>query len=383
MKLNRLGATDLYVSEVGLGCEHLEKKEEAVVLSVVGEAIDLGINVMDVFMPEPNVRTYIGKALKGRRDKVIVQGHIGAAWQNGQYLRTRDEKINKTYFEDLLTRLQTDYMDIGMLHFIDTIEDWETVLHGPVMEYARKLKGQGVIRALGMSSHNATVSLAAVQSGLIDVLMFSLNPAFDLLPEGTDLESLFKKDSYQQKGLLGMNPVREQLYRACESNGVGITVMKGFGAGTLLHADASPFRMALTPCQLLQYALERPGVGSVLVGCRTPDEVRKAAAFETATEAEKDYSAILGALDAYAMTGRCMYCNHCLPCPSNIDIAQVNKYLDLASGQKEVPASLQDHYDALSAHAGDCIACGQCEERCPFAVPVIRRMEEAQALFGR
>ncbi len=383
MKFNRLGATELFVSEVGLGCEHLENKEEKVVLDVVGEAVDQGINVMDVFMAEPNVRTYIGNALKGRRDKVILQGHIGAARENGQYMRTRDIAISETFFQDFMTRLQTDYVDIGMLHFIDTQEDWETVLHGPVMEYVHKLKKKGVIRAVGMSSHSAPVSLTAVESGLIDVLMFSLNPAFDLLPEGADLDSLFKKDSYQQKGLLGMNPVREKLYRTCEAKGVGITVMKGFGAGSLLHEESSPFHVALTPCQLLQYALTRPAVGSVLVGCRTPDEVKKAVAFETAADEEKDYSILLGATEAYAMTGRCMYCNHCLPCPSGIDIAQVNKYLDLAAGQEQLPASLRDHYGALSAHAVDCIACGQCEERCPFSVPVIRRMEDAQALFGK
>ena len=383
MHMNRLGATELFVSEVGLGCEHLENKEESIVLSVVNEAVDLGINILDVFMAELNVRSYIGKALVGRRDKVILQGHIGAARENGQYLRTRDIDITKTYFEDFMARLQTDYVDIGMLHFIDTMEDWETVLLGPVMEYARSLKEKGVIRALGMSSHSAPVSLAAVQSGLIDVLMFSLNPAFDLLPESTDLDSLFKKDTYQQNGLLGMNPVREKLYRTCVANGVGITVMKGFGAGTLLHEESSPFHVALTPSQLLQYALTRPAVGSVLVGCRTPDEVRKAVAFETATDAEKDYSVLLGALDAYAMTGRCMYCNHCLPCPSGIDIAQVNKYIDLAAGQGEIPASIRDHYNLLSAHAGDCIACGQCEERCPFTVPVIKRMADMQTLFGR
>jgi predicted aldo/keto reductase-like oxidoreductase len=121
----------------------------------------------------------------------------------------------------------------------------------------------------------------------------------------------------------------------------------------------------------------------MLVGCRTPDEVRKAVAFETATAQEKDYSAILGATKVYAMTGRCMYCNHCLPCPQNIDIAQVNKYFDLAAVQVDVPVTIRDHYDALAVHAGDCISCGQCEERCPFSVPVVKRMADVQALFGK
>lgn len=382
MRFRELGATGIRVSEVGLGCEHLENKEEAVVLSVVHEAMEKGINVLDVFMSEPNVRERIGKALAGKRDKVVLQGHIGAAWQNGQYLRTRDISLCKTFFEDLLRRLQTEYIDIGMLHFIDTQEDWRTVLNGPVMAYARELKRRGVIRAVGMSSHNAKVALEAVRSGLIEVLMFSLNPAFDLLPGDTDLDSLFRRDSYNRTGLLGMDPVREELYGACEAMGVGITVMKGFGAGTLLSGDASPFRRALTPSQLLQYALTRPAVASVLVGCKTPEQVREAAAFETATEEEKDYSVILGALDAYAMTGRCMYCNHCLPCPAQIDIAQVNKYLDLASYTEQAAPSLREHYAALAAHAGDCIACGQCEDRCPFQVPVIARMDKAREVFG-
>ncbi len=381
MHLNKLGASELYVSEVGLGCEHLENQEESVVFDVVDEAVNQGINIMDVFMAEPNVRSYIGNALKGRRNKVILQGHIGAARQDGQYWRTREIGPNMAFFEDFLTRLQTDYVDIGMIHFVDTMEDWDTVVNGPVMAYAQKLKVQGIIKTVGMSSHNATVSLKAVETGLIDVLMFSLNPAFDLLPETADLDSLFKKDSYEQK-LLGMNPVREALYRTCEKMGTGITVMKGFGAGSLLSAEHSPFRKALTPSQLLQYALTRPGVASVLVGCRTREQVRAAVAFENATQEEKDYSSALGTLDMYAATGRCMYCNHCLPCPSNIDIAQVNKYYDLAEG---VPASatLFDHYNLLSAHAQDCIACGQCEERCPFSVPVVKRMEQARQLFGK
>ena len=381
MRHNRLGLSDLYVSEVGLGCEHLENKEESVVFDVVDEAVNQGINILDVFMAEPNVRTYIGNALSGRRDKVILQGHIGAARKDGQYWRTREIEPNVAFFEDFLHRLKTDYVDIGMIHFVDTMEDLDTILNGPVMAYAKKLKSQGVIKTIGMSSHSATVSKKAVETGLIDVLMFSLNPAFDLLPETADLDSLFKKDSYEQK-LLGMNPVREELYRTCEKMGTGITVMKGFGAGTLLSAEHSPFKKALTPNQLLHYALTRPAVASMLVGCRTRDEVRAAVAYENATSKEKDFSIALGASDLYAATGRCMYCNHCLPCPSNIDIAQVNKYYDLAEG-KQISASLMDHYNALSAHAQDCVACGQCEERCPFAVPVIKRMELASQLFGK
>ena len=60
----------------------------------------------------------------------------------------------------------------------------------------------------------------------------------------------------------------------------------------------------------------------------------------------------------------------------------VNKLCDLAAMQPEVPASVKAHYQALPATAADCIACGGCESRCPFGVPVIEKMEQARKLFS-
>lgn len=383
MRMRQLGRSGLMVSEVGLGAEHLQSKPYAVVREVIDAALEADINMMDVFMSEPQVRTNIGMALDGRREKMILQGHIGAAWKDGQYCRTRDVAEAEEAFADFLERIGTDYVDIGMIHFVDTQEDFEATFHGPLVEYAKFLKEQGIIRAIGMSSHNPAVALQAVETGVLDVLMFSLNPAYDLLPEDTEIDALFKDESFRREGLLGVNPVRDRLYRTCEAMGVGITVMKGLGAGVLLNERSSPFRKALSPAQCIHYALTRPAVGSVLVGCRSGEEVRAAAAYETATDAERDYSFILGETAAYSMTGQCMYCNHCLPCPVGMDVAAVNKYLDMVTTLGEIPATVAAHYDALSAHAGDCLGCGACEERCPFRVKVIGRMAKAREIFGK
>lgn len=70
------------------------------------------------------------------------------------------------------------------------------------------------------------------------------------------------------------------------------------------------------------------------------------------------------------------------PCPVHIDIAMVNKLYDLATMQPEVPATVRAHYESLEQNAEDCIACGGCETRCPFGVPVIERMEKAKKIFG-
>ena len=70
--------------------------------------------------------------------------------------------------------------------------------------------------------------------------------------------------------------------------------------------------------------------------------------------------------------------------PFGIDVAAVNRCLDLAlAGGGEVPPTVRAHYDALDAHGSDCVACGQCEVRCPFHVSVPARMARAAALFGK
>ncbi len=372
----------MMVSEVGLGCEHLQGKSAQQVSAVISAALDAGINYMDTFMSEPEVRSNIGAALKGRRESVMLQGHIGSVWQGGQYSRSRDLSACRSFVEDYLRRVGTDYIDVGMLHFVDEPADWEALEHSELMDYALRLKQEGVIRALGMSSHNPATALAAVRSGLIEVLMFSLNPAYDLLSEGTQIEDLMKSDTYQLEKLTP-NPLRAQLYRECETRGVGITVMKSLGAGALLTDAGSPFGQAFTVHQLMSYALARPAVASVLVGAQTPEEVRAAVDYEDAPESERDYAQVMMHAPRFSLAGHCMYCNHCLPCPSQIDIARVNKYLDMALAQKEVPESVREHYLALEHTARHCIACGRCEIRCPFDVPVKARMQRALSLFGK
>ena len=269
-----------------------------------------------------------------------------------------------------------------MLHFVDGDEDWEALKDGPLMEYAHDLKRKGTIRAVGMSSHAPITALKAVRSGLIDVLMFSLNPAYDMLSEDRTVDELFDPATYN--GGLTLNPQRALLYAECERLGIGITVMKALGAGSLLKDESSPFGKAFTVPQLMHYALSRPAVASVMAGATTPEQVRDAAAYETTSDAERDYASVLMNAPKFSLTGRCMYCNHCLPCPKHIDVAQVNKYLDLAFAQKDnVPESVREHYLTLDHTAGECVECGACEKRCPFAVPVRSRMNQAKKLFGR
>lgn len=381
MRYRRLGNTGLKVSEIGLGGEWLERHNAQEVREVIDRCAREGINILDCWMSEPNVRSNIGAAIEGRRERWIIQGHIGSTWQDGQYVRTRDLKKVQEAFGDLLQRMRTDYIDLGMIHFVDTKAEFDRIMEGEFIEYVRGLKRDGIIRHIGLSTHNPDVARLAALCGEIEMILFSVNPAFDLLPATEDLNQYFS-DQYEE-GLGGIAPERAELYRICEQNGVGITVMKGYAGGRLFSAEASPFGVALSPIQCLHYALTRPAVASVMVGFDTPEHVEAAVAYETASEEEKDYASVLAHAPKHAYSGQCTYCGHCAPCPSGIDIAMVNKLYDLAVMQAEVPATLLAHYGELNAGADQCIACGGCETRCPFGVSVVKRMSEARELFAK
>lgn len=380
MKYRMLGKTGLSVSEIGLGAEWLERHTAQEVKAIIDHCEATGINILDCWMSEPNVRSNIGAAISGKRERWVIQGHIGSTWQNGQYVRTRQMDKVREAFQDLLARLHTEYIDLGMIHFVDEIQEFHRIMEGEFLEYARQLKKDGVIRHIGMSTHNPQVAKLAAQSGMIEMILFSINPAFDLLPASENMEDYFQ-DQYDES-LQGINPEREELYKICEQNQVGITVMKGYAGGRLFSAQTSPFHVALTPVQCIHYALTRPAVASIMVGYDSIDHVDAAVAYETATDGEKDYASVLAKAPRHAYYGQCTYCGHCAPCPVGIDIAMVNKLYDLAVMQDEIPGTLRAHYNQLSANAKDCIGCKGCETRCPFGVAVASRMEKAAKLFG-
>ena len=379
-----ISRTGMSASVIGLGGEHLDNKPYETVDRVINTALDQGINIMDLFMPGDEVRQNIGRALGGRRDKMLIQGHICATDIKEQYDISRDLKNIKKYFENLLRCLNTDYIDFGMFFFVDSEKDFTDVFKGDSLPYALDLKQKGYIRAIGASSHNPITARKIVESGVVDLLMFSINPGFDMTPAGADVLEYHhgKAIDYEMK----LDPDRAALYRLCEQRGVAITVMKTLGAGKLISPQHTPFAQPLSVSQCIHYALSRPAVVSALLGSATRQEMLESLAYLNAGEEERDYS---GVIEKYQGTlkGSCVYCNHCLPCPKEINIAAVNKCLDIAAVPDKLSGAtntttVSDNYRALKHRASECSACGSCEERCPFSVPVVQNMKKAAALFG-
>ena len=281
MQTRRLGKTGLQVSEIGFGAEWLERHPEEEGVELIHYAADAGINILDCWMPDPKSRDIIGLGIRDDRAHWYIQGHLGSTWKNGQYYRTRDLIYVRPAFEDLLTRLQTDYIDLGMIHYVDSEEEWEQILHSDYLSYVMELKKTGVIRHIGLSSHNPKVAVKAAESGFVEMILFSVNPAFDMLPASEDIDTMFAERF--DAGLKGIDAARAHLYSVCEQNDVGITVMKGFAGGRLFDEKRSPFGVCLTPVQCIHYALTRPAVCSILCGYDTKEQVDAAVAYETAS----------------------------------------------------------------------------------------------------
>lgn len=379
MIYREIGKTGCQASIIGLGCEHLDGKPYGQIKETVDAALGQGINIFDVFMPGREVRENIARALGDRRSKVMIQGHIGSVDVRQQYDISRDLPVVQKYFEDMLKIF--GYIDFGMMFFIDSEDDYRGVFDTGFADYVRRLKEKGDIRHVGFSSHNPEMATRVIETGLPEMLLFSINLAFDLYPAETYTLGELQTGRLDSAAFRGLDPKRSALYKLCEQKGLGITVMKTLGAGKLISAEHTPFKQPMTVAQCIHYALTRPAVASVMLGCKTGEEVLDVVRYLDMSDEEKDYTPVLGTL-RNDFRGNCVYCSHCQPCPAGIDIAAVNKYLDIARlDEANIPPSIQSHYKGLAVGGKDCISCGNCESRCPFGVQIIDNMAAAARIF--
>ena len=350
------------ISVIGLGTSVVGEVSEKNVTETVDFALAQGINYIDLAGGHASIFAGIGKALQGRRKDVMVQLHFGADYTSGEYGWNMTLDGVKRSVDWQLTKLGTDYIDFGFMHCIDELADLEQYEKRGILQFLLDRKADGVVKHLGLSTHAPVLANKVLDMGLIDMLMFSINPMYD-----------YGQGDYS----IGRGSERYALYSRCAKEGVGISVMKPFNAGQLLDAKKSPFHRALTPAQCVQYALDRPGVLTVLPGAAGIEELKQILSYLDASAEERDYS-IIGSFTPDETKGSCVYCKHCQPCPVGIDIGLVNKYYDLAKLGDTLAA---EHYRTLEKNAADCVQCGHCNSRCPFSVDQMARMKEIEAYF--
>ena len=350
------------IGVIGMGSSVVGAQKESDIAKTVRAAFDLGVNYFDMAGGHATIFPAYGKALHDIRSQVYLQVHFGVDYTTGEYGWTTELDEIKKSVDWQLKNLQTDYIDFGFIHCLDEEADLAAYEKNGVLKYLTDLQTQGVVHHLGLSSHTPLLANRVLDMKLIDMLMFSINPGYD-----------YQHGDYAN----GSAAERMELYRRCETEGVGISVMKAFAGGQLLNAKTSPFGRALTEYQCIQYVLDKPGVLTVLPGVRNREDLKRVLGFLNASDEEKDYS-VISVLTPKDAEGACVYCNHCQPCPAGLDVGLINKYYDLALAGDALAA---DHYRNLSVRADACAGCGHCNRRCPFHVDQVSRMRKISAHF--
>ena len=264
------------ISIIGLGTGPVFDMQEREAVRTLSYAFENGINYIDFATAGAETFRYAGEAFASVRKELLYQVHFGANYETGEYGWTTDLETVRRQIDWQLKELKTDYIDYGLSIV------WMQSLTGRIIRktdtwYLQEMKAAGVVKHIGLSSHTPALARLVLDTGIVDQLMFSINPAYD-----------YQHGDYAR----GSASERMELYRRCEAEGIGISVMKPYSGGQLLNKDTSPFGQALTTCQCIQYALDKPGVLTVLPGVRSLEDVKEILGFLDAPESEKDYSVI-------------------------------------------------------------------------------------------
>lgn len=370
MEYRKLGNTGLDVSVIGLGTEYLLSQNRDTVITVINKAIDSGVNYFDIVFNITDYLDNIATGIKGKREKLILTGHLGLGERNGRYYKTYKVKECEKIFKKLLSKLNTDYIDIANLHNVRNEKQYKKVISpGGLLELALRFKEEGLARFIGISTHNVSVAKNVAKSEVIDVIMIQVNVANNAMPG------------------------RNDMLNTCAKEKIGLVAMKVFAGGKLLQrnrtVDIAAWRTGgmrlkkkispnITPIKCISYTLSQVGVCTVVPGVKNVDELNGVLAYLNATDEEKDFTELLTDFNEY-ITGECVYCNHCLPCPLDIDIGQMIRLFEIA--KQGYTKEIQNEYNKLPARVSDCNECGVCMERCPFEVDVISKMKQIRKIF--
>lgn len=187
MRTNQLGSSELYVSEIGLGCMSLGT-DEGQAVKLIHEALDQGVNFLDTadLYDKGRNEELVGKAVQGRREEVIIATKVGNRRVEGQdgWVWDPSKDYIKSAVKDSLRRLGTDYIDLYQLHggtLDDPVEE--------TIEAFEELKREGWIRYYGISSIRPNVIREYVSKSNI-VSVMSQYSILDRRPEEEVLDLL-------------------------------------------------------------------------------------------------------------------------------------------------------------------------------------------------
>ena len=329
MKSVRLGKTGLMVSRVGFGGIPIQRLTEAEAVRVLQRCLDLGVTFLDTANGYSTSEERIGKAIAGRREQVIIATKTGA----------RDRATAQEHLELSLKRLNVETIDLWQFHNVSTFEDYEQVL-GPdgAMEAAQRALEAGKVRHIGITNHSMDVALKAVPSGHFETVQFPFN--------------------------FVTNEPAEKLLPLAQKYDVGFIAMKPLGGGLLDDAT-----LAIKYLLQFENVVPDPGVEKM-------EEIEEIAAIVAGSwELTPQEWQEIERIRSEVGTHFCRRCEYCQPCPQGVRISMI---VNLRSMCKRLPAGrlLEDWVAEAVKSAENCVECGECEEKCPYHLPVREMIAE-------
>jgi predicted aldo/keto reductase-like oxidoreductase len=336
MEKIRLGKTEMMVSKLGFGGIPIQRVSEDAAVAIVKRCLDLGITFLDTANAYTTSEERIGKAIKGQKREDIILATKSAS-------RSREGVAN--HLKLSLERLGVDYIDLYQFHEVDDYRNLEIILDpNGLIVVVEEAKKAGVVNHIGVTSHQIDVAKDLVKSDRFETIMFPFNlinseTADDLLP-------------------------------LCREHDVGFIAMKPL-AGGILDNITLAFKYLvqfpnIIPIPGIEKIQEIEEIVQVLNG---PLEINEAERYEIQRLRDE-----LG-------TKFCRRCDYCQPCTEEIPISTVMLSI---TALKRLPPELLftgGKFPVAIEKATNCNKCGDCEERCPYNLPIREMLVEQVNLF--
>jgi len=336
-----LGRTGLKITIVSFGAMLTPEPE------VLEIAFDHGVNYVDTarkYMGGKN-EEIVGKALKGRRDRVYVATKIHP-----------DSITKEAIFKDVetsLKSLETDYIDVIQLH---NLTDDVRIFSPEIREALVKLKQQGKVRFFGVTTHTNQVqvlnALVEDKDKFFDTALVAYN-----FKSGNDLKEAIAKAALNKVGIIAMK-----------------TQAGGYQTDQL--GPISPHRAAL------KWALQDKNVTAAIPGMRDLTELREDMGVMGLKLSYFD-ELILQRYGAAVSPYYCHFCGKCeSTCPNGVAISTINRCIMYAEAYKNMELSRATYREVpVIASASKCLDCQTCVARCINRLDIPAKMARARKIL--
>lgn len=361
MKYRPLGKTGLQVSALAMGCMRLPKEDPELAAQVVDRAIASGVNYFET------TRGYIdgrcqhltAPGLKGRSRGLIVSGKAGVG----------PDTTAESYRAEIDLQIQilgVDYLEFFQVGWFSLDKMEMLTKKGGALDALDAARSEGLIGHVGFTGHDSPENfIRCIETGLFD----SLTIPYNLLDR--KYASVIRRAGELGVGVIAMCPVAG-----------GVLASPSEQVQSLIPGGA-----ATSAAAALKFVLSNPDVSCACSGMSDLKQLEENVAVADAFEgvSEEDRARMERILDEFVALGEkfCTGCGYCMDCPTGVDIPRNFRLFNLARvyGLHDWARMRYESMEAVK-RADACIACGECEPKCPNNLAIVEQLKQVAEVLG-